>query len=61
MKVKPNWQKEKNTCCYFCGTTRSVKYEVDLRNVYGGRVLTVDACNKCALLFEHTTEKVGAK
>lgn len=53
MKLKPDWQKENNICCYFCGTTRSVKYEIDLLNVYGDRVLTVDACNKCALLSDH--------
>ena len=35
MKIKPDWQNKKNTCCYFCGTTRSVKYEIDLLNVYG--------------------------
>ena len=61
MKLKPDWQKENNTCCYFCGTTRSVKYEIDLLNVYGDRVLTVDACNKCALLNDHPTEKGGVE
>ena len=61
MKIKPDWQKENYTCCYFCGTTRSVKYEIDLLNVYGDRVLTVDACNKCALLNDHPTEKGGVQ
>lgn len=48
-KITPisNWQSKKNVCCYFCGETRSVKYTVDLLNIYGDRVLTVDACNGC--------------
>ena len=61
MRINPDWQKQKNVCCFFCGNTKSVKYEVDLNNVYGNRVLTVDACNKCALLFYGNTEKGGAE
>ena len=49
----PNWaHKNKNTCCYFCGETRSVKYVVDLYNPYGSRALTVDCCNRCALMLD---------
>jgi hypothetical protein len=47
VKYNTNWRENKNICCYFCGETRSVKYTVDLRNIYGDRVLTVDACNRC--------------
>lgn len=50
-KLNPKWRENKNRCCYFCGETRSVKYFVDLPNIYGERVLTVDACNKCILLI----------
>ena len=49
--LNPQWKQNKNTCCYFCGETRSVKYLVDLPNIYGERVLTVDACNRCTLLL----------
>lgn len=51
IRPNPNWRENKNRCCYFCGETRSVKYLVDLPNIYGERVLTVDACNRCALLL----------
>jgi hypothetical protein len=49
LKYNPEWKKEENVCCCFCGNSRSVKYLVDLLNPFGERVLTVDACNKCAL------------
>lgn len=49
VKYNPYWKEEKNTCCYFCGEMRSVKYTVDLCNVFGKRILTVDACNRCVL------------
>lgn len=51
IRPNPNWRENKNRCCCFCGETRSVKYLVDLPNIYGERVLTVDACNRCALLL----------
>ena len=49
--LNPKWRESKNNCCYFCGETRSVKYLVDLPNIYGERALTVDACNRCVLLL----------
>lgn len=48
IKYNPAWRESKNTCCYFCGETRSVKYIADLCNYFGKRVLTVDVCNRCA-------------
>ena len=51
IRPNPNWRENKNRCCCFCGETRSVKYLVDLPNIYGERALTVDACNRCALLL----------
>ena len=57
VKLNPFWREEKGTCCYFCGTTRSVKYTVDLCNGFGARVLTVDVCNRCVLLLNN--EKGG--
>ena len=57
--LNPKWRENNNVCCYFCGETRSVKYLVDLPNIYGERALTVDACNRCALLMNN--EKGGAE
>jgi hypothetical protein len=51
MKLIPNWQKE-NRVCYFCGETRSVKYELEIVD-FGSKIpKTVCACNKCALKLE---------
>ena len=47
MKPIKNWQ-SRPLRCYFCGSSQSVKYEVDCPKV--GH--TVYACNKCALLKE---------
>jgi transcription elongation factor Elf1 len=52
MKFIPNW-KDKSLKCHFCGTTKSVKYVVEL---YGVEVCT---CNRCVLKHDHTTEKGG--
>lgn len=52
VKFNPFWREEKNTC-YFCNKTRSVKYIVDLCDVFGGKVLTVDVCNRCVLLLNN--------
>ena len=59
VKYNPFWRENKDRCCYFCGNTRSVKYTVDLLNVFGGRVLTVDVCNLCVLLI--SDEKGGSE
>jgi hypothetical protein len=47
MKLIPNWQRE-NLRCYFCGGTRSVKYELETHN-FTGNTKVVCACNKCTL------------
>ena len=46
----PNWQ-DREHWCYFCHTTVSVKYIVDLsgRNVY--------SCNRCALKYINEENK----
>ena len=51
VRLNPNRDANKNHCCCFCGLTRSVKYLVDLHTIYGERVLTVEACNRCVLLL----------
>ena len=56
MKIIPNW-KEKKLRCHFCGETRSVKYTVYLEEYEFHD--DVPCCNKCALLFDHPTEKGG--
>ena len=48
MKLIPNWQRE-NLRCYFCGDTRSVKYELEIHGFTGNFPKVVCACNKCAL------------
>ena len=52
IRENPQWKENKNVCCYFCGTTKGVEYFVDLPNVNGERVLTVDACGCCAMLMD---------
>lgn len=50
MKLIPNWQ-DKLLRCHFCGTTKSVKYAVELKGAYcDNKRLEVFACNKCALI-----------
>lgn len=56
MKIISNW-KEKKLRCHFCGETRSVKYMVYLEEYEFHD--DVPCCNKCALLFDHPTEKGG--
>ena len=61
MKIIPNWQ-EKKLKCYFCGETRSVKYLVEeFDRFQADEPFEVCACNKCALLHDHPTEKGGAE
>ena len=50
-EYNPDWHKNENVCCHFCGKTKSVKYKVHLPNYFGERALTVNACNKCVLQF----------
>lgn len=58
MRIIPNWQ-EKNLRCHFCGETRSVKYMIEGFDGYGE--ICVPCCNKCALMFNHQTEKGGVQ
>lgn len=41
----PDWTK-KNLQCYFCGTTKSVKYEMEMDD----KPTKVYVCNKCVTL-----------
>ena len=45
-KIIENWFEKKSTC-HFCGTTKSVKYKVDIPN--NSEYKEVDCCNKCVL------------
>ena len=52
MKLIPNWQ-NKLLKCQFCGTTKSVKYTVELHGANCEiKPLELYACNKCALLHD---------
>ena len=48
MKLIPDWNTRQLTC-FFCGETRSVKYELELHDFESPIPKTVCACNKCAL------------
>ncbi len=48
MRLIPNWSIKQLTC-YFCGETRSVKYELEIHNFESPIPKIVCACNKCAL------------
>jgi hypothetical protein len=48
MKLIPNWSTKQLTC-FFCGETRSVKYELELHDFESNSPKIVCACNKCAL------------
>ena len=51
MNIIPNW-KERNLRCYFCGETRSVKYEIEVFDpVVDSKPSKVCICNKCALRY----------
>lgn len=55
MKYIPNWQ-DKSLRCHFCGTTKSVKYTVELFGAScDDKRVEVCACNKCALI--HSTKE----
>lgn len=61
MKIIPNWQKNRKPC-YFCGTHKSVKYMVETYILeLSDEPFEVCACNKCALLNDHPTEKGGSE
>ena len=42
--------KRNGITCYFCGTTRSVKYLVDTESPFSGEPTQVGCCNKCLAL-----------
>lgn len=48
MKLIPKWPLKRNRC-YFCGTTKSVKYHIDVPSDNGDGYKIVNCCNKCAL------------
>lgn len=48
MKLIPNWSTKQLTC-YFCGITKSVKYELEIHDFASDFPKTVCVCNKCAL------------
>ena len=48
----PNWSK-KNLECHFCGTNKSVKYEMD---VDGKKIYS---CNKCVLIKDDLLEDLS--
>lgn len=51
MKLIPNWQ-EQDLTCHFCGTKKSVKYQVRAAIGNGfvpSRIDKVPCCNMCAL------------
>ena len=52
MKYIPDWQ-NKLLRCHFCGTTKSVKYTIELHGaICDNKPLEVCVCNKCALMHE---------
>ena len=57
MKYIENWQ-DKNLECYFCGETRSVKYETEIVNpVIDDKPTRVCMCNRCALRYGNNNTK----
>ena len=48
MRLIPNWRNQKLEC-YFCGETRSVKYNVTVIEDNCNKHRTACACNLCAL------------
>jgi transcription elongation factor Elf1 len=50
MQYINNWQ-DKNLYCMFCGTDKSVKYFVTIRN-QNGKDASVCCCNWCVLKYE---------
>lgn len=49
--IIPDWNK-KNLKCYFCGETRSVKYEMEIFDpVQDNKPSKVCVCNRCVLFY----------
>ena len=49
--------KRKGKRCHFCGTTLSVKYEIDINDpVISNKSSKVYCCNRCALFFDNQRE-----
>lgn len=56
MKIIPNWQNQRKPC-YFCGSTKSVKYMVETYEIMlSDEPFEVCACNKCALIHANDTD-----
>ena len=57
MKLIADWQ-NKNLRCYFCGDTRSVKYEKEIFDpVIDSKPTKVYVCNKCVLRYVDSKEE----
>ncbi len=48
MELIPNWQ-EQDLTCGFCGSKKSVKYELEIHSFNSDIPKKVCACNVCAL------------
>lgn len=61
MKLIPNWQEKKLTC-YFCRTSKSVKYVVNVLDLFQeDEPFEVNACSMCALLNKEGERNERAK
>lgn len=57
MKLIDNWTNKKLRC-YFCGSTKSVKYTVNVFDpTISNKLTDVCCCNKCALLQPKQAER----
>lgn len=64
MELIPNWT-EQNLTCYFCGSTKSVKYKLNLLTIDSLPGIPREAppkkvctCNKCALIFQEQARAI---
>ena len=48
MRLIPNWQEQDLTCA-FCGSKKSVKYELEIHDFNSDIPKKVCACNMCTL------------
>ena len=54
MTLIPNWS-VKRLHCWFCGDSRSTKYNIEIRTA-DGEMKTVCVCNRCALRYAREQE-----
>lgn len=58
MKYIPDWQNKKLRC-HYCGSTKSVKYEVEVFDpVIADTPTSVCACNMCAMRYSNPSAKL---